>query len=181
MFWSCSHCKTYAHKFYEAISLFPDPLVFECTSLANLSRLGPYAFLQLLRSHGRSITLMRQRLPYPSFVRALHGYLGTLRREDMRDRLMSSVRDHLCFSSIHYILYNTREQEAYISARQGVQCAEDDDLRVMTGSRFGVAWQDKCSRILDRTELVQGVQDKLLDCFCHILQAKMVGPIRDFI
>ena len=78
-----THRKTFAYESDKTITLFPYPLVLERTSLAYLRRLGPHSLLELLRSHRRPLALVRQCLPYPGFMRALHGYLCTLRREDV--------------------------------------------------------------------------------------------------
>ena len=58
---------------------------------------------------------------------------------------------------------------AYFSARQRIESSEDDDLSIMTCSRIRLPRKHKSPSILDCTLLVKGIEDELLDGFCHIV------------
>ena len=60
----------------------------------------------------------------------------------------------------------------YITACEGVQSTQNDDLGVMGSCWFLVARENESTSIFDDTLLVEGVQDELLNCFRHRSQIR---------
>lgn len=83
------------NQFNKAIAFFAYPLVFEGLSLANFRGLRANLFQQLLWGDRCTLTLRWTRRPYSGLMRALESNLRTLLREDMGNRLLCSVCDHL--------------------------------------------------------------------------------------